>query len=105
MKKNKQQTPVLVIGDGATYFVGSDRYPYTIVEISKTGKTVKVQRDNAKNTVAWPDQEWKFTANPDAPIETLTKRSDGAYRQKGTRKCRGVGWNLNGRDKYLNPSF
>ena len=35
------------VGDGATIWVGSDRYAATVVEVSKTGHRVVVQRDYA----------------------------------------------------------
>lgn len=100
-----EKTETLKVGDGATYNVGSDSYPYTIVEISPNGRTVKIQADKAKNKAIYPEQDWEFTPHPEGAVITLTLRSDGAFRPKGQKKGQGVSWGLGYRTKYLNPSF
>ena len=76
------------IGMGATNYVGSDCYPYTVVEI-KSPKTIVV-KPNAHR--ADPDKEggmghqnWIIDEEPnqDAPGETLTLRKNGYWIRKG----------------------
>lgn len=61
------------LGDGATAVVGSDRYPYTVTDINKSGKRIKVRRDNytaAEGHDYFGAQQYDYQANPDAPEET-----------------------------------
>lgn len=34
------------VGDGATMYVGSDCYPYTVVKVSPSGKTIEMREDH-----------------------------------------------------------
>jgi hypothetical protein len=45
---NKNSTiEIPVVGDGATYTIGADAYPYTVVAVSPTGSRITIQRDTA----------------------------------------------------------
>ena len=33
------------VGDGASFGYGSDTYPYNVIEVSASGKTIKIQAD------------------------------------------------------------
>lgn len=94
------------VGDGATVYVGSDRYPATViaVEFFKTGKRVGQVREVAvrwdKATVVpsdrpWYDPEWDIQPNPDGRVESYTVDAKG--------NIRGVGFGH--RTKYSDPSF
>lgn len=90
------------VGDGATYSIGSDRYPCTVVD--RTPARVKVQHDDAKfigGNAMSESQQYEFTPNPNGGIMTFTLRKDGSWRQVG----RGGGYLSPGRSKYLDPSF
>jgi hypothetical protein len=57
------------VGDGATMNVGSDCYPYTVVEVSPSGKTIKIQMDNYRGVGGtYPDIKFEYTKNPNGPI-------------------------------------
>lgn len=92
------------VGMGATILRWSDRHAATIVGVSKSGKTVQVQRDHAKriDKLGMTDsgQQYEFSRNPDAPIY--------AYRL-GKRGWRGKGGSpgllIGHRDEYYDFSF
>jgi hypothetical protein len=67
------------IGMGATQLMHSDRHAYTVVWVSKSGKTIRVQADHAKRMDSRgmdECQSYLHTANPEGEIHTvrLTKR-------------------------------
>lgn len=83
-----------VVGMGATYSIGSDDYPMTIVDVSRNGKLVIAQKDQARGSLFVPDDEGVQMA--------FTLRSDGQYLLRGKR----YGSLHVGRRFYnLNPSF
>lgn len=92
------------IGMGATEILWTDRRACTIIEVSKTGHKVVVQRDDAyrvDNNGMSDAQTWRYERNPDGTIGTFTRRKDGTYRVKG-----GQGRLLIGvRDEYFDYSF
>lgn len=86
----------LKVGDGMTEVMWTDRHPYTVVEISESRQTVKVQADNYKRTDKngmSDSQSYEFSPNTDSPIETLRwSKKRGLYTRKGTpfwlgRRC------------------
>ena len=95
------------VGMGATLCVGSDRYPYTIVEIIGS-KTIVVQADEFRRTDSrgafTEQQEYSFTRNPFASKLTFTLRKDGRWHRRG-ESMKGspllVGW----RAAYQDPHF
>ena len=72
-------SPIPEVGMAATILSWSDRDAGTVIEVSKSGKTVKVQADKAtridKNGVS-EDQEYEYERDPKGIVETfrLTKR-------------------------------
>tara|TARA_R100001510_G_scaffold48859_1_gene46917 strand:+ start:466 stop:786 length:321 start_codon:yes stop_codon:yes gene_type:complete len=95
------------VGDGATIFVGSDRYAATVVEVSKTGHRVIVQRDSATlvgGNFFGTVQEHEFRRNPDGKKTTFTRRRDGGYREQGCH-YNGARFLGAGRDQYRDPHF
>ena len=99
---------ILAKGMGATVSIGSDCYPYTIVEVSPDYKTIKIQADTATPAEGYEyfgNQVFNFTPNPEAPIEVWTLRNHGRYARKGTKKGSGFCLSIGSRRKYSDPSF
>lgn len=95
-----------VVGMGATLSVGSDAYPYTVIEVrSKT--TLVARRDNYrridKNGYGG-NQEYEFTPNPTATPEIFTFRRNGRWIRKGS-SMRGSPLRLGKRNAYSDPHF
>lgn len=78
-----------VIGQGATLIMLSDRHAYTIVAITASGKTVKAQRDHTKRIDSngmSEMQEYEYSPNVNAEVESFRLHKDGSYRNKyGTK--------------------
>jgi hypothetical protein len=94
------------VGQGATYGIGSDRYPYTVIEVSSPTRVV-VQADNYRrtdNNGFSESQTYEYTPNPDACQTIVTRRKDGRWRKKGDTKGGGV-FSFHGRNAYQDPSF
>ncbi len=90
------------VGMGATILMWSDRNPATIVWVSPSGKTIKIQQDTYRRTDQngnSEEQSYEYSRNPDALVETarLTKRG---WRLKG-----GGGILLGRREEYRDPTF
>lgn len=89
------------IGDGATYSVGSDRYPATV--IAKTAHTVTLQDDTFKAGEGhnyFGSQVWVFSPNPEGPTRVARwspKRQ--AFVNGDTR------YHVGHRSAYHDPSF
>lgn len=95
-----------IIGFGATYGVGSDRYPYTIVDVLSNNKIV-VQADNAVRTDSngfSENQTWEMTPNPEARKIVLRLRKNGKWVENG-KSLNSCGFHLGERKRYDNPSF
>lgn len=93
--------PVPRVGDGATHVMWTDRHAYTVIEVSASGKTVKVQRDKATRTDGrgmTDAQSYKYEPDPQGAVRTvrLTKRG---WRSNGEAVLMGV------RDEYYDYSF
>ncbi len=95
------------VGLGATYCIGSDRYPYTIVEVPNH-KTVVVARDRRRaqrGHKGGEDQGYVYIPNADADRETFTLRKNGCWCPQG-QGMRGAGHLLLGeREAYMDPCF
>lgn len=75
------------VGMGATAGIGSDSYPYTVVEV-RSPKTIVVQADSykpAEHHDYYANQEYVYSPNPDAGKEVYTLRKDGRWRKKGSQ--------------------
>jgi hypothetical protein len=96
------------VGDGATMAIGSDRYPGTVIEVSKSGHTVKVRSDNYKlvgGSALSEDQRYEFTPNPNGAVEVFTRRKNGRYVRKGESFRGGLRASFGHRDAYSDPHF
>ena len=96
----------LKVGDGATYCVGSDCYPYTIIEIISEKKLV-VQADNSKMVGGsyYGEQEYEYTPNPDGGKFTITLRKNGRWIPVGGNSRSDCGFSVGHRRKYRDPHF
>lgn len=96
------------VGMGATILMYSDRYAATIVRVHENGKTVYVQRDHAVRTDSngiSESQEYQYSPNANATIETYTLRSNGRWIRKGESMKHGTGLSIGSRDEYYDFSF
>lgn len=107
--KNKEKTFLITKGMGATKSVGSDCYPYTVVDIKSNGKEIHAQRDNSTPTEDsdyFGVQSYTYSPNPDSDIEIFTLRKNGYFVKKG--KPLNYYWDsisLGKRRYYRDPSF
>lgn len=95
-----------IIGLGATYSVGSDRYPYTIVDVLSNNKIV-VQADHAVRTDSngfSEDQTWVMTPNPEARKIVLRLRKNGKWVENG-KSLNACAFYLGHRSRYNDPCF
>lgn len=95
-------------GMGATVGIGSDCYPYTIVEVSPDYKTIKMQRDHYEPAAGYDyygSQVYNYTPDPNASVEVWTKRNNGRYVRKGEKKDSGYYLSIGVRKAYSDPSF
>ncbi len=90
-------------GIGATKLSGSDLYPFTIIEVSKTGKRVNVQADTYirtdKNGQS-ESQTYEYARKIDNPIITLLPRKNGTWHNKNAGT-----FILGERKAYQDPNF
>ena len=93
---------VPVVGMGATICYHSDRYPATVIWVSASGKTIRIQEDNAVRTDMngmSECQDYTYSPDPNGAIRTarLTKR--------GWKVSKGPSVALGTRRKYYDYSF
>lgn len=81
-----QRTVMPTVGMGATYSIGSDSYPCTVVAVSKTGHKITLARDDSKGRGYEPDGEFTggrvFVPMTQAEIDQAWKRQQsqpGSY--------------------------
>jgi hypothetical protein len=107
MNQDQRKTSEVQIGDGATFTIGSDRYPYTVVGIL-TAKRLQVRRDHAvrtdKNGFS-EIQTWEYSPDENAPSEVITLRKNGRWYRLG-EPGKGSGFfTIGKRSMYQDPSF
>lgn len=64
------------VGMYVTKRIGSDSYPYEIIEVVNAKKFIARKLD-AVNTLTWPEQNWVFNSNENNPTVTVTKKKFG----------------------------
>ena len=72
------------VGMGVTFLCWTDRHAGTIIEVSKSGKKIVVQRDHAKRTDSngmSELQSYEFSRNPEAAREEFSLRKNGEWRK------------------------
>ena len=71
------------VGMGVTELCWSDRHPFTIIDISKTGKTITIQRDKAirldKNGIG-ENQDYKYERDPNGIVYKARKNKNGFWK-------------------------
>lgn len=95
------------VGMGVTEYVGSDRYPYTVVEILSP-KRIVVQRDNFRRTDNRgfsEQQDYVYEPDPNGSRYTITLRKNGLWYKVGEQMYRGGGFWVGERRAYQDPSF
>lgn len=103
---SRQHTPE--VGMGATILMWTDRHAATIIEVSKSGKSIVVQRDNAKRTdnLGMSDaQSYEYTPNPNGTKTTYTLRKNGAWVRKGSGMKNGERLGIGYRNEHYDYSF
>ena len=95
------------VGMGATYVVGSDRYPYTIVEVSKSGNRITVQSDReyaAEGYNYYSNQVFTYTPNTDGSLHILSyRKKNNVWREVGKKSS--LYFYIGERRFYQDPSF
>lgn len=85
--ETKTETHPPAVGDGATYSIGLDCYAYTVIEVSPSGKTIRVQRDRVVRVGGEGEGEnsrYIYIPNTDQEVEVFTLRKSGNYYRKGS---------------------
>lgn len=93
----------LKVGDGVTLVYWTDRQPFTVIDITKSGKTITIQEDNAErvDSNGMSDaQSYEYSRNPEGRVlkARLTKRGFRVGGAQGNAVVRG-------RNKYYDYSF
>tara|TARA_R100001163_G_scaffold29743_1_gene23637 strand:- start:111 stop:476 length:366 start_codon:yes stop_codon:yes gene_type:complete len=117
--EEKNVEPEIFIGQGVTYSIGCDCYPYSIINIS--GDIVTIQRDNYKPTANFDyynDQKYVYYANPEGATESIKLYYDKpckeqrwirVYKNEKTGRwnkgSRSGFFNIGHRRFYQDPSF
>ena len=96
------------IGDWATYCIGSDRYPYEVIEVSKSGHKIVLHELNAtviSGSCHDGSAHYEYSKNPEGygSILVATRRKDGTYRAVGCRNYGAV--HIGIARMYRDPSF
>jgi hypothetical protein len=95
------------IGMGATECVGSDSYPYSVVEVLSE-KAIVVQSDNYKavsGNAADGSAEYEYSPNPEGAKYVVTLRGNGRWVTKGEGKKSGRGFYVGARRFRYDPHF
>jgi hypothetical protein len=99
-------TPVApVVGMAASYSVGSDRYPCTVVAVSPSGHRIVVRDVAVTAWTPFPDcRGVAFSDDGKGATRVFTRRKSGYYREPGCTWGSGLtlgkGWRA-----YQDPSF
>lgn len=99
--------PVPEVGMGATILGWTDRHACTIVEVSASKRSVKIQRDIATRTDdngMSDSQSYSYEPDTEARVQEFTLRKNGAYVEKGA-SIRESRLRLGERDEYYDFSF
>lgn len=101
-----QRTPE--VGMGATILMWSDRQAATIIEVSKSGKSILVREDNAKrvdNNGMSDAQTYEYSANVNGRVTEFTLRRNGRWVRKGESQKGGQRVAIGYRDHHYDYSF
>lgn len=93
------------VGMGATKIVGSDRYPATVVRVSKSGRTAWIKEDAAvrtDNNGQSENQIYVFNSNPSEKEERIFLNKNGRWH---TSDYYQTPVSVGERRKYIDPGF
>ena len=100
--------PTLTVGTGVTYYCGSDRYAYTVIEFLSPTKLV-VQQDTAtlvsKNEKTGESQKYTFAPNPNGQVVDISLRKNGLWYPVGEKVIRGCYYKPGDRRQYSDPGY
>ena len=103
----ERTTPIVPeIGMGATKLMYTDRQAFTIVDVSKNGKTITVQRDKTTRTDSngmSESQSYTYECDTDGETIKVSLRKDGRWRETGSRN--GTCFLIGHRIEYHDYSF
>lgn len=92
---------------GATWYLGSDRYPYTVIQI-KGPKTLVLQEDKTVRTDSNGNsdpQQWVYTKNPEGARLVVTLRQNGYWVPRRSDMSRGSYVVLGHRVKHIDWNY
>ena len=100
--------PTLTVGTGVTYYCGSDRYAYTVIEVLSPTKLV-IQEDVdtlvSKNEKTGESQEYTFAPNPNGQVVDISLRKNGLWYPVGEKVIRGCYYKPGDRRQYSDPGY
>lgn len=105
---NSKNTITPVVGIGATILMWSDRLPCTVIEVSKSGKSVVVQHDEytrTDNNGMSECQDYEFAPNPEGQKRTFTLRKNGRWVVEGSGMKSGECLSIGHRNRYYDFSY
>ena len=97
------------VGMGVTEAVGSDSYPYTVIEVV-SNREIVVQADSYKPDLDnkydyYANQIYNYYPNPEGAKYTLTLRKNNRWKRKGDSMSATSRWYMDYRRHYSDPSF
>lgn len=104
--RTKQPEPE--VGMGATLLYWTDREPATVIEVSPSGKSVRVQVDKSTRTDTngmSESQSYTYERDPYGDVFTYTLRKNGRWVRKGDPMKNGSALLLGHRERYYDYSF
>lgn len=92
------------VGDGGTISIGTDRYACTVIDVTKSGKTVTVQHDNATVTSKdgiYGTQRYEYSPDENGSVYTfrLSRKDGKTFRMGQSFRL------VPGRNHYVDPHF
>jgi hypothetical protein len=104
----RRKEAIPVVGMPATEHVGSDSYPCTVIDVSRNGKKVKVQRNPFKAAPGsdyFTNQKWVIDPEPSGETIVFTLRKNGRWIMQGGAINCGCSLGLGFRRASQDPHF
>lgn len=98
----------LKVGQPATYSPYTDCYPCTVVEVSKSGKTVKIQMDKwevESGSGYDGSAKYRIIRDESGEIMTFSLRKNGRFVEKGSKARTGGRLTIGKARRYYDPHF
>ena len=95
------------IGMGGFYSPHSDRYPVTVVAVSKSGRICTTRDDKTRVVSGYitdGSAEYEITPNPNGTLREWSRRKNGRWVQTG-ETMNGTGLYLGTRSAYYDPHY